>query len=98
MLLKAFRGRKAIKIPAGCGFDSNIYDIFLSANVPTVLCIMSWILHLIMVDIIIKWTGIYTAKNISIPEVMMVQDWNTPLFLREPQSHASILLKFRSGI
>lgn len=73
MLLKSFHGGKAVKIPAGCEFDSSIFDIFLSANVPTVLCIMSWILHLIMVDIIIKWTGIHTAKNISIPEVVLGQ-------------------------
>lgn len=72
-LLKAFHAGKPVKIPAGYQVDSSIYDIFLSADVPTVLCVMSWILHLIMVDIIIKWTGIHTAKNISIP-VMTVQD------------------------
>lgn len=67
MLLKSFRGGKAVKIPAGCEFDSSIYNIFLSANVPTMLCIMSWILHLVMVDVIMKWAGIHTAKNINIP-------------------------------
>lgn len=70
---KPFHGGKAVKIPAGCEFDSSIDDIFLSANVPTVLCIMSWILHLIMVDIFVKCSGIHTAKNMSIPEVVMGQ-------------------------
>lgn len=58
-----------------CESLTVIYMIFfLSAIVPTVLRIMSWILHLITVDIIIKWTGIHTAKMVSIPEVMMGQD------------------------
>lgn len=73
MILKSFHGGKAVKIPAGCEFDSRIHDVFLSANVPAVLCIVSWILHLLIIDIIIKWTGIYTARNISIPEVVMGQ-------------------------
>lgn len=58
-----------------CESFTVIYMIFfLSVIVPTVLRIMSWILHLITVDIIIKWTGIHTAKMVSIPEVMMGQD------------------------
>lgn len=32
MLLKAFHGGKAIKIPAVSEFDCNIYDIFLKCN------------------------------------------------------------------
>lgn len=48
MLLKSFHEGKAAKIPAGCEFDSSINDIFLSENVPAVLCIMSCIFHLVM--------------------------------------------------
>lgn len=55
-----------------CVFYSSMYDIFLSTNMTTVLHIMFWILHLIMVDVISKWTGIHKAKYNSIPEVVMV--------------------------
>jgi len=37
-----------------CEFYSSMYDIFLSTNMPIVLHIMFWILHLIIVDIISK--------------------------------------------
>jgi len=59
-----------------CEFYSSMYDIFLSTNMPIVLHIMFWILHLIIVDIISKWTGIHETKDNSIPEVVMVH-WAT---------------------
>lgn len=39
---------KLVKFQQGVIFDSSINDIFLSADVPAVLCIMSCIFHLIM--------------------------------------------------
>lgn len=71
MLLKAFHGGKAIKIPVVWEFVSNIYDIFLKCNCAN--CTPHYVLDFAM-DIIIKWTGIHTAKMVSVPEVMMGQD------------------------